>query len=355
MAAAGIFCCRDERYRIRSPENGNWKLHAFVLCMHNGFTWKPGHKVWLPMRTRASIREYEVLRAVITSGTVTSAAHRLGISQPAVSRLLAQLESNVGVMLFERRGGRLRPTAEAVQLNGRLDRLFDALAYLDGTDPSDPVSQPLRLAAPPTLGHRFLAGAMATFMKQNPSQMISLETCTSNGLVSRLVDDTIDLGFTLAELTHSAMELIPFHRTFAVCVMASDHPLARHKVITPEILHGEDQIALMRRHMVRTRLDQVFARAGVRPRIVAEVATGVSAITLARHGVGVAVICPFPLLRHHEPDLAIRPFAPEFVYRASFAVSTVRPLSKPARAFMRHVQLVVKSERILTTESWAAQ
>jgi DNA-binding transcriptional LysR family regulator len=202
----------------------------------------------------------------------------------------------------------------------------------------------LRLAAPPTLGHRFLAGLMASFMKQNPGQMVSLETCTSNGLVSRLVDDTIDLGFTLAELTHSAMELIPFHQTRAVCVMAHDHPLARLKVITPEILHGQDHIALMRRHMVRTRLDQVFANANVRPRIVAEVATGVSAITLARAGVGVAVICPFPLVRQTDPELAVRPFLPEFVYRASFAVSTVRPMSRPARAFMRHVQMALRTD-----------
>ena len=305
------------------------------------------------MPSRASIREYEALRAVITSGSVTTAAHRLGISQPAVSRLLAQLESHVGVVLFERRGGRLRPTAEAVRLNDRLDRLFDALSYLDGTDPSDPASQPLRLAAPPTIGHRFLATVMASYMKLNPGQRVSLETCTSNGLVSRLVDDTIDLGFTLAEQTHSAMELIPFHKTSAVAVMAADHPLARHAVITPDILHDQAHIALMRRHMVRTRLDQVFANAGVRPRTVAEVATGVSAITLARHGVGVAVICPFPLLRKYDPELAIRPFAPEFVYRASFVVSTVRPLSKPARAFMRHVQRAVRSESWPSPEALA--
>jgi DNA-binding transcriptional LysR family regulator len=307
------------------------------------------------MRPRASIREYEVLRAIITSGTVTSAAHRLGISQPAVSRLLAQLESNVGMILFERRGGRLRPTAEAVRLNGQLDRLFDALALLDGTDPSDPASQPLRLAAPPTIGHRFLGSLMASFMKLHPGQVVSLETCTSNGLVSRLVEDTIDLGFTLAEVTHSAMELIPFHQTRAVCVMTPDHPLARHAVITPELMDGQDHIALLRRHMVRTRLDQVFKNANVRPRTVAEVATGVSAITLARAGVGVAVICPFPLLRQPDPDLAIRPFEPEFIYRASFAVSTVRPLSRPARVFMRHIQMSIRSGGWPTHEWWTTQ
>jgi DNA-binding transcriptional LysR family regulator len=127
------------------------------------------------MRPRASIREYEVLRAVITSGTVTAAAHRLAISQPAVSRLLAQLEANVGVMLFERRGGRLRPTAEAVRLNSKLDRLFDALAYLDGTDPSDPSQPaPAYCRAHPPWATGFWRALIASFMKQNPGQVISL-------------------------------------------------------------------------------------------------------------------------------------------------------------------------------------
>ncbi|MBY4893552.1 LysR family transcriptional regulator [Rhodobacteraceae bacterium N5(2021)] len=296
------------------------------------------------MRSRASIREYEVLRAVITAGTVTAAAYKLGVSQPAVSRMLAQLEANMGVILFERRGSRLRPTAEALRLNDNLDRLFDALAYLNGTDPGDPVSQPLRLAAPPTLTHRFLGHCVASFMKLHPGQMISLETCTSNDLVDRLVDDRLDLGFTLAEATHSAMELIPFHRSLAVCVMAPDHPLARHDVITPDLLHDQDHINLTRRFMVRTRLDQVFRKAGVRTRPVAEVGTAVSALTLARAGVGFSVLCPFPVLQPDDPTLAIRPFRPEFIYSASFAVSTIRPQSRPARAFMRHVQMAVRSD-----------
>jgi DNA-binding transcriptional LysR family regulator len=300
--------------------------------------------IGITLRSRASIREYEVLRAVITAGTVTAAAYKLGVSQPAVSRMLAQLEANMGVILFERRGSRLRPTAEALRLNGNLDRLFDALAYIDGTDPADPVSQPLRLAAPPTLTHRFLGKCVASFMKRHPGQMISLETCTSNGLVDRLVDDRLDLGFTLAELTHSAMELIPFHRSLAVCVMAPDHPLARHDVITPELLHDQNHITLTRRFMVRTRLDQVFLKAGVRTRSVAEVGTAVSALTLARAGVGFSVLCPFPVLQPDDPTLAIRPFRPEFIYSASIAVSTLRPQSKPARAFMRHVQMAVRSD-----------
>ena len=290
-----------------------------------------------------SIREYEALRAVITSGTTSGAARILGISQPAVSRAIAQLETRVNLTLFERRGGRLRPTGDALRMNRHLDRLFDAIAYLDGTDPSDPGGQPIRLAAPPSFSE-LVCAAMTGFMKLHPGQSLSLETCTSNGLISRLVDDAVDLGFTHADLTHSAMELLPFHESEAVCVMARGHPLSRHEVITPELLDGQDFISILRRHIVRSRLDRVFADAGSEPNRIVEVATGLSALSMARAGSGVAVICPFPLLRRDDPTIEFRPFRPEFTYRTSFVVSSLRPPSTALRAFIRHVKMMVRSD-----------
>lgn len=290
-----------------------------------------------------SIREYEALRAVITSGTTSGAARLLGISQPAVSRAITQLETRMNIVLFERRGGRLRPTAEAMRMNGHLDRLFDAMVFLDGTDPGDPSSQPIRLAAPPTLSS-LVCAAMASYIKLHPGQKLSLETCTADGLISRLAKDTIDLGFTHADLTHSAMELVPFHESDAVCIMPVGHPLTKHDLITPELLDGQDFISILRRHLVRSRLDRVFADAGSEPKRVVEVATGVSALNLTRAGCGVAVICPFPLLRADDPGIAYRPFRPTFTYRTSFAVSTVRPQTGSLRAFMRHVKMMVRSD-----------
>ena len=63
--------------------------------------------------TGLKIRQIEAFRAVMLRRTVTSAAESLHVSQPAVSRLLADLESRVGFVLFERQQGRLVPTAEA--------------------------------------------------------------------------------------------------------------------------------------------------------------------------------------------------------------------------------------------------
>ena len=211
-----------------------------------------------------SIREYEALRAVVASGTTIGAARLLGISQPAVSRAIAQLEARLDVSLFERRGGRLRATAEALRLNGQLDRLFDAIAQIGGVDAGDPGHRVLRLAAPPSLSD-LVAANMASFMKLHPDQRLSLEICTSSGMVSRIAEDAVDLGFTHADLSHSTMELIPFRESEAVCVMAPDHPLAACAEITPEMLHGQDFIAILRRHIVRSRLDRLFAIQRNRP------------------------------------------------------------------------------------------
>lgn len=287
-----------------------------------------------------SIREYEAMRAVITSGSTNAAARLLGISQPAVSRAVGQLEARLNMVLFERRSGRLRPTAEAVRLNGQLDRLFEAIALIDGIDPEDPDGQTLRLAAPPSLSD-LVATQMAGFLRLHPNQRLSLETCTSAGLISRISEDQVDLGLTHADLTHSAMELIPFFESAAVCIMPPGHPLARLKAVTPADLDGQEFISILRRHVVRSRLDRLFSDLGATPRRVAEVATGLSALRLVRLGCGVSVVCPFPILQRDDPTIVVRPFQPRFTYRTSFAVSTMRPMSRAARAFMRHIKLSI--------------
>ena len=69
-----------------------------------------------------TFRQLEALKSVIEAGSVVKAAEIMRLSQPAVSRLLSDLETAVGYGLFERRKGRLTPRGEAWELYAEVDR-----------------------------------------------------------------------------------------------------------------------------------------------------------------------------------------------------------------------------------------
>ncbi len=288
-------------------------------------------------KTWHSIPEYNAFRAMMQAGTTTAAAHRLGLSQSAVSRAVANLEARLGLSLFEREAGRLRPTQEAVRFNRRLDPLFLALDRLDGV--GEPVQETLRLIAPPTFAHRFLISVMGSFLKANPHQQISFDVSTSDEVIRGIVEDRFDLGISGTEQSRAGVKLEPYRRSQAVAVMPRDHPLAGRSEISPKDLHEQDFITLTRRHARRRQMDLLLQEARSEPRVTVEVSTSFAAADLAREGLGIAVINPFPIYQYRSEELAFVPFKSPIRYQSYFVLSDSRPVPRIARAFMRHMRL----------------
>lgn len=284
-----------------------------------------------------SLPEYRALRALMESGTTAKAAVRLGLSQSAVSRSIGSLEARIGQTLFERDGGRLRPTFEATLLNRRLDPLFEALDRIDG--PPEPAQETLRLIAPPTYAHRFLVHHIATFLKANPRFFVSLEVSSSEDVVRGLQEARFDLGLIGVELSREGVKLSPYQVSKAVCAMTPDSPLSANNTITPEDLHEHSFIALTHRHARRAQLDKVLTKARSVPHIVAEVSTSFAAVDLAKEGLGMTIVNPFPVLQYRSDDLVFRPFASPIEYRSYFVMPEHRPIPAIARAFVRHLRL----------------
>jgi DNA-binding transcriptional LysR family regulator len=293
-------------------------------------------------RTWHSLPEYQALRAVLESGTTARAATRLGLSQSAISRSITSLEARTGRILFERDGGRLVATGEAVQLNHRLDSLFEALDQIDG--PPARSRESLRIIAPPTYTHRYLVSHVASFLKANPHYFISLEVAPSDEVIRGILEDRFDLGLTGVELSRDGVRLTPYRTACAVCVMPHDHPLAAKTTIRPEDLHNEPLISLTHRHARRAQLEKVFLAHRSTPHVMAEVSTSCAAVDLARDGLGLTVVNPFPVYHYRGADVAFRRFDCEMTYRSYFVTHDNRPLPAIARAFMRHLRLHTPSD-----------
>ncbi|WP_298973283.1 LysR substrate-binding domain-containing protein [uncultured Roseobacter sp.] len=288
-------------------------------------------------KTWHSLPEYQALRALMESGTTSKAAIRLGLSQSAVSRSIANLEARTGRILFERDGGRLRPTNEAAQLNRRLDPLFEALDRIDG--PPEAAQETLRIVAPPTYAHRFLVHHIATFLKTNPHFYVSLEVSPSEDVIRGILEERFDLGLTGVELSRDGVKLTPYRTSSAVCAMASDHAFAPRETIQPEDLDGQALIALTHRHARRAQLEKVLHGCRSTPHIVAEASTSFAAVDLAKEGLGLTIVNPFPVVQYRANDVVFRPFASQIEYRSYFVTPDHGPTPSIARAFMRHLRL----------------
>lgn len=288
-------------------------------------------------KTWHSLPEYQALRALMESGTTSKAAIRLGLSQSAISRSIASLEARTGRILFERDGGRLRPTNEAALMNRRLDPLFEALDRIDG--PPEMAKETLRVIAPPTYAHRFLVHHVVTFLRANPHFFVSLEVAPSEDVIRGILDGRFDLGVTGVELSRDGVKLTPYRKSSAVCAMASDHALAARDIIYPEDLDGQRLIALTHRHARRAQLEKVLHGCRATPRVVAEASTSVAAVDLAKEGLGLTIVNPFPIVQYRSDDVVFRPFASQIDYRSYFVTSDQGPTTSIVRAFMRHLRL----------------
>jgi DNA-binding transcriptional LysR family regulator len=294
-----------------------------------------------PVNRRSSIdlRHLEILRALVETGKTTAAAQRLGTSQSAVSRGIAQLETQLGRVLFDRRGGRLVPRPEAFTIHEQVEPVLAAFARLSGGEAEPrPLAGPLRLAAPPTLAHRFLPARIASFIRQNSEVEINLDILPSDALIINVAEERVDLGLTDAVPAHSGVRSELLLATDAVCVLPARHPLAARSYLEPHDLENETFIALTRRHSGRFAIDHMFERAGVEPRIVIETSTAVSAGEFVREGLGVALLNPFPMAGQFGPAVVVRPFRPRIGCRTSFLMTSRAPISAVAAAFMAHTR-----------------
>ena len=119
----------------------------------------------------ANLRSLECFRAIIVTGSATAAARQLGLTQPAVSRMLAMLEAAVGFELFHRRKGRLIPTDEALALHREVDialQSVDRVSRLARNLRNEDFGA-LSIVSPPSFAEGILSRVIAEFIAEHPS------------------------------------------------------------------------------------------------------------------------------------------------------------------------------------------
>lgn len=264
------------------------------------------------------------LGAVITEGTVTAAAQRMHRTQPVVSRLIAQLESAVGFALFRREGGRLLPTAEGLSFYRESERAFSALAEIESAARNirERRDVPLRILAQSHIAHGLLQLALGPFCARNPGFRFSIEIRQREYINHWIANRQFDVGLAPQPVNDPRVDAEPLVKAPVCVVLPGRHPLARKRRIGIADIGKEPVIATRPGSPMRTRLDALFAAAGMRPVVRGETATSLSACQLAGQGAGVTICDPFICnLFIEDPTICIHLLHP----RMDIEYSVLRP------------------------------
>ncbi|MGP9809024.1 LysR substrate-binding domain-containing protein [Halomonas sp. AOP12-C2-37] len=264
------------------------------------------------MPTKITFRQVDAFRALMTSKTMTGAAYQMSITQPAVSRLISDLEVALGLQLFERYGPRIRPTNAAIRLIEEVDRVYFSLDYIQNVAqtihrfPEDPI----RIAAPPFLSYGFVARLISHLSSTYPGLVISLHTDSSRAVAEQVSRGQHDIGFcTLVSAEHN-LRVLYRSSVNAVCVLPARHPLARLRSIHVNDLAQERLVVLGPSGTIRPQINNVFKSAGISPLIAAEVMLSASALGFVAEGLGIALMDPFSAVASRDERIRIRPFTP---------------------------------------------
>jgi hypothetical protein len=101
------------------------KVVAFMLVMHHKFIRMHNMDI-----ETLDLRQLDAFAAVMSAGSITGAARLLGRSQPAVTRLIQDLEANLGFELLHRNGPRITPTDQGLLFHDEVERLLVGLKHI---------------------------------------------------------------------------------------------------------------------------------------------------------------------------------------------------------------------------------
>lgn len=281
------------------------------------------------MPRQINLRQIEAFKAVIEHGTVSRGAEVLNVSQPAMSKLIAHLEADTALQLFDRMKGRLAPTEHAMRLYDEVGRIFAGVRQLENAVEVIRREEQGRLevGVMAALAGSFVQRATMRFLENRSGIFCSVQSLTSEWIVDRLVSRKLDVGLVSARISNPYIKLEPLLEHPLVCIMPLGHPLGEKELIEPQDLDGVPFVAYNRDTYFGHIVEGMFETHGVKASVslVSNVAPTICEFVAA--GLGVSLVHPLTV-SGMEHRLVVRRFEPEIMFLFQLGSS---PSSRNAR------------------------
>lgn len=282
---------------------------------------------------RPTHRQIETFRALMLAGSMTEAARMLSVTQPAVSKIISQLEEELGFALFERHKGKLSPTADGYILYAEVEESYSGLERV--TRAARRIKARgggnLRLAVMPALATGFLARILRRLSERNADLQISVQSFGSEEIVDLVASGLCDLGYAMTPVDTTRIHPGPVLSIPSFCILPPGHALACRREISVFDLENEDFIATAEGSPSRLRTDSLFTSMNVSRHIRLEARWSLTITELVQAGLGCSIVEGFSAATFAAHGGIVRPLKE----RLDFSFVSVAPQASAKPGILR--------------------
>jgi DNA-binding transcriptional LysR family regulator len=229
-----------------------------------------------------------------------------------VSKIIANLEADTGLVLFDRiNGRRLVPSQQGMRLYEEIDRIFAGMPQVESA--IDVILREdqgrIAIGIMPALSGNFVQRATMEFLQRHPQAFCVVESRTSPHIMEWLANRKLDVGVVEPGINNPRMVSEPLLQHPLVCIMPAGHALAAKRVVRPVDLDRLPFVAFSAEGLLGPRVTAMFAEHGAHPNVVLVAAMASTVCEFVAAGRGISLVHPVAPIGFGE-RLVVRPFEP---------------------------------------------
>ncbi len=252
-----------------------------------------------------TLRQIEVIRAIMVTGTVGGAARLLNVSSPGISRVMKHAEMAVGVKLFSRKGGRYSPTREANAIFNQINDVYDKVEDLQFVISriKRGANIELKIGSVPSIANVMVPRAIADVRKAFPNLLIEIDILKIEDAVDYLLLGKGELVVMSSKIDHPMLAYAPLARGRLKCIVPDGHPLAHRSRVTAEEIVKYPLIGVDPNDPYGRIMAGVFASHALHYEVTIRARFGSTVCALVTHDLGIAIIDEFTLAADRWPNI----------------------------------------------------
>ncbi|MCP9319523.1 LysR family transcriptional regulator [Acetobacter persici] len=275
------------------------------------------------------LKQLEAFCAVVAVGSLTGAARFLGRSQPAMTRLIQELEASLGFALFHRNGPRIVPTEQGMLFHMDAERLMANVRRMNERVAAIAQDQApsFEIAAIPALATGLIPYALAQLSPALLPKAVHVQSVSAERVVQSVMERTADLGAASFPVSHPELDVLWVGQSRCVAVLDKADPLVSSPVVRLADLASRRLVTIANPYRLRSRVEKAFAKIGGFPPSFIDTNTSVTALAMVRAQLGVAIVEPATACGLLLQDTVVRPLDTAIPFFFGIVKASGRPLT----------------------------